>query len=183
MDAGTGRDIVERLRAGDATVLASVYQAWRPRVYSFLVRLTRQRELAEDLLQETFLRLARHARTLSADTRVDAWLFTVARNLVISHWRTLRQGTSVPLSEEELPCPAAESPFEAAALSQTERRLEHALATLPDSLREAVLLVGLEGFQPSQAADMLGVRPEALRQRLHRARVLLDSQLGREEVP
>ena len=72
------------------------------------------------------------------------------------------------------------SPFEAAAATQLQRRIEVALATLPGRYREALLLVALEGFTPAEAAVVCAVSPEAMRQRLRRARALLAKQLERE---
>ena len=165
---------VEELRRGDAAALAEAYEHWRPRLYAFALRLTREPGRAEDVLQETFVRLARHARTLAPDTRLDAWLFTVARRLVISDVRR-RHGHWMTALPDEEPAAADPSPLDAAHASQTAARLEAALAALPPALREVVLLVGVEGMPPARAAAVCGLAPEALRQRLHRARV----QLGR----
>ena len=63
----------------------AMYDAYRPRVFAFLLRMTRNRALAEDLLDETWLRLVRHAPRLLDDTRCGPWLFTVARNLYWTH--------------------------------------------------------------------------------------------------
>jgi RNA polymerase sigma factor (sigma-70 family) len=75
------------------------------------------------------------------------------------------------------------SPFEWTAANETERRLETALRELPVSCREALLLVAVEGQSRSDAAAICGVTPEALRQRLSRARVLLAKKLHDREVP
>jgi RNA polymerase sigma-70 factor (ECF subfamily) len=72
------------------------------------------------------------------------------------------------------------SPFEAAAATELERRIERALAAMPRAAREVLLLVGVAGLDPSDAADVCGITPEALRQRLHRARETLSKALERE---
>ena len=74
---------MERLRAGDTGAFDEVYDAYRPRVFAFLLRMCRGRTLAEDLLDETWLRLVKHAPRLLPDTRMGPWLFTVARNLYL----------------------------------------------------------------------------------------------------
>jgi len=73
--------LVARLREGDTGAFDEAYDAYRPRVFAFLLRMTRSRAVAEDLLDETWLRLVRHARRLLPDTRLGPWLFTVARNM------------------------------------------------------------------------------------------------------
>ena len=72
------------------------------------------------------------------------------------------------------------SPFEAVAASEFQRRVERALAVLPSTSREVLLLVGVAGLSHSDAADVCGVTPEALRQRLHRAREALATVLERD---
>src|SRR5690242_12985197 len=79
--------LIARLRAGDAEAFDALYATYRPRIFGFLLRLSRRRPVAEDLLDETFLRLVRHAPALRPDTNIGAWLFTVARNLYWSHRR------------------------------------------------------------------------------------------------
>lgn len=74
------------------------------------------------------------------------------------------------------------SPFEAAAGSELECRIERALAALPAASREVLLLVAVAGLDHSDAADICGITPEALRQRLHRARETLSKVLERDAV-
>src|SRR5438045_5350659 len=80
--------LVGRLRQGDPDAFDEVYAAFNTRLFTFLVRLSRRRDIAEDLLEETWLRLVKHARRLRADTRLAPWLFTVARNLHVSFTRS-----------------------------------------------------------------------------------------------
>jgi RNA polymerase sigma-70 factor (ECF subfamily) len=78
--------------------------------------------------------------------------------------------------------PAA-SPLESLAASEAERRIEAALATLPVACREALLLVGVEGMRPAEAAAVCGITPEAMRQRLSRARALMAERLDEGRPP
>jgi RNA polymerase sigma factor (sigma-70 family) len=180
--------LVERLRQGDLAAFDEVYAAFNVRLFTFLVRLSRRRDVAEDLLEETWLRLVKHSRRLRADTRLGPWLFTVARNLHISYNRSRMLEDSAAASLIALWPFSLErsSPFEAAAASELERRIERALAAMPTASREVLLLVGVAGLDPSDAADTCGVTPEALRQRLHRARETLSKMLeqdARAEAP
>ena len=176
--------VVERLRRGDADAFDEVYAAFNVRLFTFLVRLSRRRDVAEDLLEETWLRLVKHARRLRPDTRLGAWLFTVARNLHISYHRSRMLEDSAATSLIALWPFSVErsSPFEAAAASELERRIERALAALPAASREVLLLVAVAGLSHSDAADVCGVTPETLRQRLHRARESLANALERDEA-
>ncbi len=176
--------LVQRLRRGDAAAFDGIYELYRPRIFAFLARLTQQRELAEDLLQETWLRLARHAPRLADDTRLGAWLFTVARNLHRSHVRWLVVDLEHRRWLRRTGRDGIEntSPFDLTAAGELERQLEHALARLPLKYREAVLLVAVERMEPAEAARVLGVSPEALRQRLSRGRGQVADHLRRLEL-
>jgi RNA polymerase sigma-70 factor (ECF subfamily) len=135
--------------------------------------------VAEDLLDETWLRLVSKASSLRADTFLLAWLFTVARNLYWTYRRTcMLEEAWDPAALALWPSPEASSPFEAAAHDELQRRLERALAQLSPQHREVLLLVGLEGLTPSEAARVCDVTPEALRQRLARARAALAQAIG-----
>ena len=173
-----------RLRAGDAAAFDLVYAAWNGRLFTFLLRLSRQRDTAEDLLEETWMRLVRHAARLQADTRLGPWLFTVARNLHVSYVRSrlLEDASSVALVALWPASPVRTSPFEEAAALELERRLERAIATLPMASREVLLLVGVAGLDAADAADVSGITPQAVRQRLHRAREALAAALERESA-
>ena len=170
---------VDGLRRGDAQAFDAVFAAYRRRIYGYLVRMTRRTDAAEDLLQEAFLRLAQHARRLDADTRLGAWLFTVAHRLFIS-WTRARQiraqlAGDLPKTEAAT---TDRSPLEALADSQAQLALERAFGTLAPSYREVALLVGVEGLTPTEVAESLGEKPEAIRQRLARARTQLAAALG-----
>jgi RNA polymerase sigma-70 factor, ECF subfamily len=172
-------EIVNRLRAGDPSAFDAVHAAFNARLFSFLVRLSRRRDVAEDLLEETWLRLVAHAGRLRPETRLGPWLFTVARNLHVSYCRSRLLEEShtaglIGLWPFAWPRP---SPFEETAATEMERRIESAIASLPSTYREVLLLVGIEGFQPAEAAEVCGITPEAMRQRLSRARALLARRL------
>jgi RNA polymerase sigma-70 factor (ECF subfamily) len=176
MDPQDETALVYGLRRGDAAAFDVIYERYRARIFSFLLRLSRNRTLAEDLLDEVWLRLVMNARKLREDTNLPAWLFTVARNL---YWSARRNS---PAHEDRdgwlWPEPQRwPSPYELAAAGELERNIETALAALAPHHREVLLLVGIEGLTPAEAAAVCGVSPEALRQRLSRARAALAERL------
>ncbi len=180
MERDTELALVDRLRDGDPAAFDAVYEEYRARIYSFLARLSRSRDVAEDLAEETWLRLVSAGVRLRPDTRLGPWLFTVARNLYYSYCRSRAIGETVfdgliglwPGGH------ARPSPFEETAARELEQRVERGLAELPAPYREALLLVGIEGLTPSEAAIVCGITAEAFRQRLSRARSALEERLG-----
>jgi len=178
MDRDAEDLLIARLRDGDVDAFDELYDAYRPKVFAFLLRMSRSRTVAEDLLDETWLRLVRHARDLRPDTRMGPWLFTVARNLYWTYRRTLFVEETYAPELALWPSPAPwPSPFELAAAKELERRVECALAALAPQYREVVLLVAYEGLTPTDVAAVCGMTPEALRQRLSRARAALGAKL------
>jgi len=178
MDRESELALVEQVRAGDTAAFDAIHAAFNARLYRFLARLARSRDVAEDLLEETWLRFVKNANQLHADTRLGPWLFTVARNVHITWCRARAVETRTAASLDFWPAfVPPDSPFEQAATSELERRLERALSRLPVDAREVLLLVGVEGLTPSEAAAVCGVTPEAMRQRLKRARAQLAKQL------
>jgi RNA polymerase sigma-70 factor (ECF subfamily) len=171
----TERPLVDALRRGEAAAFDAVYGRYRARVLAFLLRLTGRREVAEDLFQETWLKLARHAARLDEDTDLAAWLFTVARNAWVSHrrWAVLDISRLVALGDDDASPAPAPDPDARADAARRLAHLERALASLPAGSREVLLIVGVEGFDQEQAAKILGITYEALRQRLSRARAQL----------
>jgi len=169
-------ELVARLQAGDADAFDAAYERYARRLYRFLLRLCRSRHAAEDVLQETWLKLATRAHDLAADTDLAAWLFTVARNGWVS--RARHEGKLVELGADDDERSGADpSPEASAVLASSVRALERALSSLGEADREILLLVGVEELGQRVAAAVLGVGEVVFRQRLHRARTRLVAAL------
>jgi len=168
-------ELVRRLQAGDGAAFDEAYRRHHARLHGFVARMHGRRDGVDDVLQETWLRLARHAARLRADTQLGAWLFTVARNLVLgrNRWRLLDADRLLGFGRQ--PAPDEPTPFDLSSANETERRLELALAMLPVRYREVLLLVAVEGLTPQAAAVILELKPEATRQRLARARAMMQT--------
>lgn len=172
--------IVSRLRRGDKGAFDEVYDRYRPKIFGFVLRMTGQQELAEDLTQDVFLKLATHAGRLTEDSRVDSWLFTVARNAVYSH----RRRRSLDL--ESLLEIASRVHNGRCDVRRTEARseaqaLQAALLRLPIKDREALLLVGAEQLTYAEASSIMDISEVSLRKRVSRARTRLTEMLNPEE--
>ena len=185
MDRETELALVGRLLAGDSDAFDQVYEAFNPRLFNFLARLARNRDTAEDLLEETWLRFVDHAPRLKPDTVLAPFLFTIARNLHVSYCRSrrLEDSYSVDLIGLWPTGTAGPSPFDCTAASETGVRIEKALAAMPAIYREAMLLVAVEGMKPAEAALVCGISQEAMRQRISRARALVAHQLDETTHP
>ncbi len=183
MDRQSELQLVGRLREGDPEAFDAVHDAFNARLFNFLARLGGRRDVAEDLVEDTWLRLVVHAPRLRPDTRLGPWLFTVARHLHASHWRARMVEDSHAAGLMGLwPCGSpAPSPLESVEAGEEERRVAAGLALLPVAYREALLLVVVEGLRHAEAAAICGVTTEAMRQRVSRARALLAASLAETE--
>ena len=176
-------DLVSRLRSRDPEALRETYDAHRVRLHTFLLRLTRDEQLAYDLGQETWLRLASWAPRLAPDSDIGAWLFRVARNLFLSQRRWVlldRERLATWGWSKRMHEPA--TPVLEAARHELGLHVERAIASLPLPYREAILLVTVEGFDYAQAAAMLDEDVVTLRKRVERARVMIRQRLDREDA-
>ena len=176
--------LVARLKTGDGAAFDELHAAFNTRLFNFLARLCRHRDVAEDLLYETWLRVVDVLPRLNDDTRLGPFLFTIARNLHISYCRSrsIEDGHApalLGLWPSGSPTP---SPFDQTVARETGRRLDEALASLPALYREALLLVAVEELKPADAAVVCGITPEAMRQRISRARAMLSKKLDENDA-
>jgi RNA polymerase sigma-70 factor (ECF subfamily) len=178
VDVPPDRALTTALRRADPVAFGRVHARYGPRLYNFLARMTGRKDKAEDLYQEMWLKLAVHATRLEEDTDLGAWLYTVARNLAYSDRRSARARPDVDSgAPPDHAVAETASPYDWAAANQTEALVDRALSEIPDAFREVLLLVVVAGLEPEQAAEILGLKPEALRQRLSRARAKLAERL------
>jgi RNA polymerase sigma-70 factor (ECF subfamily) len=177
MPAPADAAMVERLRRGERAAFRELYTRFAQLSFNFLVRLAGRREAAEDLHQETWLSIARHAADLAPDTDLAAWIYTVSRNRFVSSRR--RADVAGPTNDPTVFDRATSGP---PADDPGCRDLERALMSLPEIHREVLLLVGVEGLDVNQAATVLAIRPDAARQRLARARATLADALERDAI-
>lgn len=163
------------------SIVAQAYEAYHGELYSFLRRSTRDEAAAEDLLQETFVRLTREVDTNRTPDHVRGWLYRVASNLAISRGR--RQTTVLGwLSRHGRTeaTKAVESPEAGYLRNERASLLEAALLTLPAEARTALQL-SADGFSGEEIAEAIGRTYGATRTLLSRARVKVRLEIERRE--
>lgn len=175
MTEATDADALALLSQRSQRGLEIAYARYATAVRSFLFRMARTRELADDLLQQTFLRLAEKGPSLRPDSDLRAWLFAVARN---AYRDTLRRNLEYYPEEGVLTALPSHSPEAEAQL--VVRDLELALGSLRPDDREILLLIAVEGLDHDTVARILGLEPATMRQRLSRARARLLLTLDRQ---
>jgi len=160
---------------GDLAAFETIYREFAPRVYGLCLRLTGQREAAEDCTQESFIAAWRALPRFEQRSRFSTWLQRIAIHTVIARRRGLRLVREVAAPAAglpDLPDPASGAP---------PLDLERAIASLPDGARHVLVLVGIYGFSHAEAASALGIAEGTCKTQLHRARGLLTAALGLEK--
>ncbi len=160
--------LMARVQAGrDTACLALLFDRHHRPLYGFLFRLTGQKALSEDLVQEVFLRVLRYAGSFKSGSSFRPWLYRIARNVLADHGT--RHRLEVPLeSHTDLPAPSecAQAQLEA---TQDQRRLATAMKCLPREKRELLLLSRKPEFSCADLASLFGCSSGAVKVRVHRA--------------
>ena len=169
-DEMTDQALMLAVREGDAEKLGVLFERHHRRLFNFLYRLTGNRLLSEDLVQEVFVRILKYRHTYRGENQFTTWLFQVARNARIDHVRqNPREVADVECSVLDLASPSP-TPAENAEQQEKIRILLDALAKLPEERREILLLRGFQGLKFEEIAKVLDVPVGTVMSRLNYAR-------------
>ena len=172
--------IARGLRERDMELVADLVERSQRRLVRYLVYLTGRRDYAEDLAQETWIRVLQRGSQYNGRQRFDPWLFAIARNLAIDYLRKKQkavEAASLPDDGEEilLVSSSGPSPFEAAARSEDAIRLAGQLQILSPLYREALLLRFQEDLSLAEIAQVLGAPVTTVTSRIYRGLAALRS--------
>jgi len=165
--------------------MAHLVETHSERIYNLALRLTRNREDAEDVLQETFLVMMNKLNTFSGQSSLYTWLYRIATNIALGKLRTKKPvDDSVSIHDPRFEARRkvdwqSWSPNLEQELNETEFQecLQQAIAQLPDHYRAVFVLRDLEGFSIKEAARILQLKESNVKVRLMRARLFLRDQL------
>lgn len=182
MDA-TDTNLMIRLAGGEDRALDALMSRWGDRVIAFLFRMTGRRDVAEDLAQETFVKLYQARGRYKPSGSFSTWLFAIAANLSRNHARWQRRHPTVSMDDADgdaaFPEPAdpSRSPDGTAIGHEISDKVNQALLALPLDLREALTLFVHEDLGYADIAGILGCTTKAVETRIYRARQILKEQL------
>lgn len=177
--ARTEADVaMERYAGGDDAAFGTVYDALAPRLYGYLLRQTRDRARAEDLVQQTMLHIHRARARFIPGAEVTPWAFAIARRLLVDSLRRGRREVLAMDDELDGRPDRRPGPEELVQARELATRVEGVLARLPQSQRAAFELIKNEGLSVAEAAQVLGTTVAAVKLRAHRAYEALRSALG-----
>ena len=169
--------LVAAARKGDMKAFERLYRLHCGKVMGLCLRMTRRRDVAEDCVQQTFIRAWRSLAAFEGRSAFGTWLHRIAVNEVLTHQRN--HGTRAE-SDDDAVADAQDTPveshrdYDAGEVMDVER----ALATLPPGSRHVVVLQTVYGYSHEEVADMLGIAVGTCKAQLHRGRRLLRERMG-----
>lgn len=179
---------MERLMAGHDAALNDLMERHAPVLFNFLCRMLGNEAEAEDLAQETFVRVFQARQSYQPERKFTTWLFTIAANLARSQLRSRARRPTTSLDEkpsgdgaslgETLPADQA-SPAQALLAEERAIAVRTAVNQLPEDLREAIVLCEWQEFSMAEAATVLSTTVKGVESRLYRARQQLRERLGK----
>ncbi len=185
-DIDQDHELLERIRAGDKTACDDCIRLHSPGIYRLALRLMRDQADAEDVVQETFLSAFKGIDRFDGRSGLSTWLYRIAFNAAMMRLRRKRP-EFVPVdaadeSGDDLPTPKALVDWcllPEQELERTEAReeMERAIGDLPPKLRAVFVMRELEELSTEETAQALGLTEQAVKTRLHRARLLLRERL------
>ena len=176
---------VQRLRGGDLEAIAGLMERYQHRLYRYLLRLVLQPSLAEDLFQQTWLRVMERIQNYDPRRSFEGWLFAVAHNLAIDHLRRRRpESLDEPIASERTlsDLTRSDTPDALEQFLSKERAgcVLEAVAELPPSFREVITLRFEEEMKLEEIAGVLSLPMGTVKTRLHRALKALRNTLKKK---
>ena len=191
--AGTAdAELVVRALARDEAAIRAILQANNRRLYRLARGILRNDSEAEDVVQETYVRAFTHLEDFRGDSSLATWLGRIAINEALGRLRLRRPGvewTSLPPGTLEaqiiqFPLPAAsEDPEKSMAQREIQHVVERAIDELPEAFRIVFITRVIEGMNVEETAEILGLKPETVKTRLHRARTMLRNNVEKKIGP
>lgn len=179
-------EVMARFQADDESAFPELVSRYQDRLYSFVQQMVRNPPLAQDILQETFIRLWRHKLKYKAIARFSTWLFTIAGNLVRSEMRRQAREPRVDLEPRDKDDRPLELPHPGPAVdalvhqNMTVEAVRAAIDQLPDEFREVILLREIEELSYEEIVEMVHVPLGTVKSRINRARARLQVLLAQQ---
>jgi RNA polymerase sigma-70 factor, ECF subfamily len=185
-------ELVRRALSHDDAAVRAIIKANNRRLYRLARGILRHDNEAEDVVQETYVRAFTHLAEFRGDSSLSTWLSRIAMNEALGRLRRQRPGvelSSLPqgtLEAQIIQFPlmsAADDPEKSMAQREIQHVVEGAIDELPEPFRMVFITRVVEGMNVEETADILGVKPETVKTRLHRARTMLRDNVERKIGP
>ena len=180
-------ELAQRAMARDGAAFRTVIKTHNQRLYRIARGVVRNDAEAEDIVQEAYVRAFPHLESFRGDASLGTWLSRIVINEALGRLRKRRRTVAMPENPQaeiiQFPLNPSDDPERTMAQRQILALVERATDSLPDLYRMVFVARVIEGLSIEETAELLGVRPETVKTRLHRARHLLRKQLDEQIGP
>jgi len=182
--------LIGRMQAGDGTAVTDLASMYGPRIHQLALRYVKNWEDAEEVTQDVLMKVYRKIDAFRGDAALSSWIYRITFNTAMSRLRSARAGRLVEVQKpdssageqpERLPAEPADWSSLAddqVMRSQMRQRLIASLSHLPTVYRVPVILRDIQGLSTEEASAVLRVKPQTLKSRLHRGRLMLRERLA-----
>ena len=182
--------LIGRMQAGDAAAIADLASTFGPRIQQLALRYVKNWEDAEEVTQDVLMKVYRKIDAFRGDAALSSWIYRITFNTAMSRLRSTRASRATEIQKPEINTqePSERVPAEPADWSaladdyvlrgQMRERLIESLTKLPTVYRVPVILRDIQGLSTEEASAILKVKPQTLKSRLHRGRLLLREHLA-----
>ncbi len=180
---------ISRLQAGDEAAVETLMTRYATRVFGLALRMTGNRQDAEEVLQDVFWTVVQKIGTFRGEAKLSSWIYRITTNASLMKLRKRPKIQAIPLEEELGPAMTEEGALAKPVVDWTRlppdevdrkellQRIGQAIDLLPQEYRSALVLRDIEGLSAHEACEVLQLSVPALKSRLHRARLFLRKQL------
>ena len=191
-DQGSERELIGRIQAGDSGAVTDLASTYGPRIQQLAMRYVRNWEDAEEVAQDVLLKVSRKIGAFRGDSALSSWIYRITFNTAMSRLRASRvrrNADAAAMAEtgtgHDRDQRAQREPADWSSMADDEvmrgemrKRLIVALQELPQVYRVPVLLRDIQGLSTEEAAAVLRIKPQTLKSRLHRGRLVLRQRLA-----
>ena len=184
------RQLIGRMQAGDGGAVAELASIYGPRIQQLALRYVKNWEDAEEVTQDVLMKVYRKIDAFRGDAALSSWIYRITFNTAMSHLRRSRVSRTTEVhkpdsSSSDMPERMTDEPADWSSLAddqvmrgQMRSQLIAALAHLPTVYRVPVILRDIQGLSTEEASAVLRVKPQTLKSRLHRGRLILRQHLS-----
>ena len=173
-------EIIALVKSGNADAFTEIIERYKSPIFRYLYRLTNNYDIAQDIMQDTFIQAFQGLSKTEMKVSFKSWLYRIATNNVLMVWRRRKVLFFVPL-KEELRAPESISEDQSASIG-IQMDIQNILARIPEKQRVCMVLHFVEGFKYKEIAASLGVSEEAVRKRVTRGSQEFKRLYNSEEV-
>lgn len=164
----TDESIMEAVKNGDLQKASLLFERYHKRIYNFLARMSMDRELAEDLTQNVFLRLIRYRNSYREGAKFQSWIYQVARNVFADHYQANKSRFSNYVDVEKIEDRMADT-NEIDEMDEKEKILHRSLAKLTEEQRELLVLTRFQHMKYEDVAAIMDTTVANIKVKIHRA--------------